>query len=408
MANIRINDVPQRIQYEASSPTQSAFPIPFPFLADTDILVYQSDVLLAQGGAPGQYTLTGAGTASGGVMTLVTPAVVGTVITIIGSTPIDRTSIYSPTISNLTGDDLNSDLNRIIIMLQELWTIQNYMQLVYKPWLELSQDIDVTVDRYLPILPPGCTWMKNLDDTEIIAVPVSGGGGSSTAIVILITQAAHGFSAGQVVYYNVSQYSLAYAQNAGEAEVIGLVSNVVDANNFYLLVAGQAIIEGATFTAGDVYFLSDTTPGALTLTEPTLPGRISKPLFIATSNEEGFFFNFRGKIIPNTEFQWQAVAVDTQMVVNEGYITSGGGDLALTLPSSAAVGDTIEVKGFASTGWHLVQNAGQKIIFGTAETSLGAGGSLASTASSDGFKMVCVATNTTFSVEFSIGNITVT
>ena len=167
MANIKINDVPQRIQYEASAPSQSAFPIPFPFLANTDILVYQDTLLLSQGGAPGQYGLSGAGSASGGVMTLVTAATVGTVITIIGATPIDRTSIYSPTISNLTGDDLNSDFNRIIIMLQELWTIQNYMMLQYAPYLEVSQDIDVTTDRWLPILPANHVWRKNDQDTVI-------------------------------------------------------------------------------------------------------------------------------------------------------------------------------------------------------------------------------------------------
>ncbi len=168
MANIKINDVPQRIQYVATS-GQASFPIPYPFLVNTDIVVWQNTIKLSMGGAPGQYGLTGAGTPSGGTLLLVTGATTGDVITITGETPIDRTSIYNAIISNLTGDDLNSDLNRIIIMLQELWTVQNYMMLQYTPYLELSQDINDTVDRWLPILPPGGIWRKNDDNTGIDA-----------------------------------------------------------------------------------------------------------------------------------------------------------------------------------------------------------------------------------------------
>jgi len=186
MANIRINDVPQRIQYVATAPTQSVFAVPFPFLANTDIVVWQDTVELTQGAGAGQYGLTGAGTASGGTMTLVTAVAAGTIITITGEMPIDRTSIYSPTISNLTGDDLNNDFNRLTIMVQELYTVQNYMQLEYKPFLEVSQDIDVTVDRWLPILPATHVWRKNDGDTAIEtaalpAFPVGSVGGNFNA-----------------------------------------------------------------------------------------------------------------------------------------------------------------------------------------------------------------------------------
>ena len=292
MANIKINDVPQRIQYEASSPSQSSFPIPFPFLANTDIVVWQDEVQLAQGGAPGQYGLSGAGTASGGTMTLVTAATAGTSITITGEMPIDRTSIYSPTISNLTGDDLNNDFNRLVIMVQELYTIQNYMMLQYKPWLELSQDIDVTKDRWLPILPPLHSWMMNEANTEIIAAPFSG-----MSLAITITQAAHGFVFGNVVYLNGTVYTKAIATSEETAEVAGIVSEVISANSFELLIIGH--LTGLSgLTAGEISFLSDSVAGAMTETEPTTVGYISKALLIADTTTSGYFFNWRGKIIP--------------------------------------------------------------------------------------------------------------
>ena len=406
MGNIRIQDVPQRIQYEATAPTQSVFPIPFPFLANSDIVVWQDDVLLAQGGAPGQYGLTGAGSATGGVLTLVTAAPVGTIITIIGSTPIDRTSIYSPTISNLTGDDLNSDFNRIIIMLQEVWTIQNYMMLQYKPYLELSQDIDVTKDRWLPILPPLYAWRMNAANTAIEAwdTTTGGGGGSGSQVIIVINQPAHGFAANEVVYHNGVEFALANASTAATGEACGLVVSVLDANSFNLLVCGQ--FNGA-FTEGDVLFLSDTVDGELTNVEPTTVGHISKPLAIAISPTEAAFFNMRGKIISETFSSWEGVAVNTALVANTGYYLTGGGALLMTLPVTAPAGTTIRIAGFASTSWRIVQNAGQSINFGNLTTTVGAGGYIESQDPSDAIEILCVVANTTWTVLSSVGNLTV-
>jgi hypothetical protein len=49
-----------------------------------------------------------------------------------------------------------------------------------------------------------------------------------------------------------------------------------------------------SLTAGSVYFLSPSTAGAITATEPTTEGQISKPVFVADSTTSGYFFNFRG------------------------------------------------------------------------------------------------------------------
>ena len=99
MANIKINDVAQRVQYTATA-LQTVFNIPFPFFANGDLVVYQNATLLV---LTTNYTVTGAGTAAGGTLTLNVGAPLNDLITIVGELAVDRTSIYSPTISNLTG-----------------------------------------------------------------------------------------------------------------------------------------------------------------------------------------------------------------------------------------------------------------------------------------------------------------
>ena len=160
MSNIKINDVPQRVQYLATG-GQTQFTVPFPFFQNNFIYVWLNGVQLFMGGGPGQYTVSGAGSPSGGLVTFNTPTILNDIVTIEGIMPIDRTSIYSATISNLTGSDLNGDFNREVVMLQQLNTTQKYLQLQYAPWSLVSQDLSVTKDRYIPILGAQQVWRMN-------------------------------------------------------------------------------------------------------------------------------------------------------------------------------------------------------------------------------------------------------
>lgn len=190
MSNIKIQDVDQRIQYTATS-SQTVFAVPFPFLANSDLVVYQNGTLLALGASAGEYGVSGAGNPSGGTVTLVTGATLNDIITIYGNQPIDRTSIYSATISNLTGSDLNNDFNREIIMLKQLWTTQNLLQLQYQPYAEVSQDEAVTTDRRLPRLSALEAWRMNAGGTAIETFTVPSSGGIAPADATYITQTAN-------------------------------------------------------------------------------------------------------------------------------------------------------------------------------------------------------------------------
>lgn len=107
---------------------------------------------------------------------------------------------------------------------------------------------------------------------------------------------------------------------------------------------------------------------------------------------------------------WSVVTVDASFTVNTGTIANKAGLLTMTLPATAVVGDIITITGInTAAGWKIAQNANQQIFYGTSSTTLGAGGSLASTAIRDSIEIVCVVAgaSTVYNVLSSIGNITV-
>jgi hypothetical protein len=126
----------------------------------------------------------------------------------------------------------------------------------------------------------------------------TGAAGATDSTRSNITQTAHGFTVGNVlrIQNSATTFLKALADTAANAEVVGLVSAVVDANTFTLLTFGY--ITGLSgLTKGTVYFLSDTTAGLLTATEPTPNGiKVSKPLLVANGTASGFFVNHRGVV----------------------------------------------------------------------------------------------------------------
>lgn len=117
--------------------------------------------------------------------------------------------------------------------------------------------------------------------------------GGADYMAVDIAQTSHSFSVGEVLYYDGLTYALANADDVLTSDVVGIVSEVIDANNFALATGGM--ISGlAGLAPGSVYFLSDTVAGALTLTEPTTVDHVSKPLLMAVSDSAGVFVNYRG------------------------------------------------------------------------------------------------------------------
>jgi uncharacterized protein YraI len=95
------------------------------------------------------------------------------------------------------------------------------------------------------------------------------------------------------------------------------------------------------------------------------------------------------------------------MTKNTGYTSDDGATLVtFTLPTTAAVGDWIEINGKGSGGWTLIEGAGQIIHFGNQITTLTTG-SISSTNQWDCIRLRCVTANTTFTVVSAVGNLTI-
>lgn len=120
--------------------------------------------------------------------------------------------------------------------------------------------------------------------------------GASYASQKAVTQSSHGLSVGNLVYTTGSTYAKAKADADSTSEVVGIVSAVADSNNFTLTLGGY--VSGLSgLTAGTTYYLSDSSAGALTATEPSTAGYISKPVLVADSTTSGYFVNMRGVTI---------------------------------------------------------------------------------------------------------------
>lgn len=115
---VTVND--RRIQYTATA-GQTIFPYDFKIDANTEITVEQVVYLTGAINTltlTTEYTVSGVGDAGGGNITLVTGAAVNDTITIIGNTPLSRTTDF-----NQAGDflvsDLNNQLDKLTNILQE-------------------------------------------------------------------------------------------------------------------------------------------------------------------------------------------------------------------------------------------------------------------------------------------------
>lgn len=94
----------------------------------------------------------------------------------------------------------------------------------------------------------------------------------------------------------------------------------------------------------------------------------------------------------------EEVTTSATMAVNNGYIANNAGLVTLTLPATAAIGDTVAVQGKGAGGWLIAQNAGDFINFGDVVTTTGVGGSLASTDDHDSITLVCITANDNWAV----------
>lgn len=97
--------------------------------------------------------------------------------------------------------------------------------------------------------------------------------------------------------------------------------------------------------------------------------------------------------VPPGGLNASAVSSNTQMVSNRRYfVSSSGAATNLTLPTTGALNDLIEIQGVGTFGWKILQGAGQQIIFSSTSTTVGVTGSVTSANSFDSVRLVCIDT----------------
>lgn len=105
--------------------------------------------------------------------------------------------------------------------------------------------------------------------------------------------------------------------------------------------------------------------------------------------------NFAYQVVTNTE---------TYELYNlTAYIAKGSGSVIFVLPASANVGDTYKIVGYGNL-WKIQQNAGQKIVLNSSQTTAGVAGYVQATVVTDQIEIVCVTANTEFFVVQVLGN----
>lgn len=102
---------------------------------------------------------------------------------------------------------------------------------------------------------------------------------------------------------------------------------------------------------------------------------------------------------------WSSITGSQALLVNNGYFVTSGA-LALTLPTTSAVGDVIEVILRGGTSWSIGYTTGQQIFFGNTSCTV-TSGTLASSAAGDWARLICSEANLTWVVAGSQGNLTV-
>lgn len=354
MSNIKINSFPTRKQYTYAGGAK-VFVLDFPFFEDADIFVYVSDPAsdLSQEDPDNlltystEYTLTGAGLASGGTVTIDNSVTldVGFTVTVVGRMVIDRMSILN-TNAAITREQYNEDMNRLTMMIQNLNTIVEQTMPKYDRSEDINYDDRSNVDfsmvnlpalgageiwygietlgvnglskvaigdfdalgllnaEYIlgtanPLLPNaqplgglGTGFLYNTDNgtTGVLSIEDPGDLGTE---VITVTQASHGFTVKQWLYRDSGSYALAQADTQATSEAIGVVKEVIDSNTFKLQQSGNIASGLSGIADSTIYYLSPTVAGAMTSTPPTGAGEFSKPVFVGTGTSSGWVLSHR-------------------------------------------------------------------------------------------------------------------
>lgn len=221
-------------------------------------------------------------------------------------------------------------------------------------------------------------WYKDgVGDGDLVLKTTGAGGGSGERIEKSVNQTSHGFSLGEAIAYSGGSYISALADGSQDAEIIGLVTNIIGLNQFVVTFAGY--VSGLTsvgLSANTTYFVSDLNAGQLTPTEPTTDGSISKPIIIMIDSDEGLVFQYRGVVITTGISQQNVRKVEFATITpttldSTSDFVGASGATTINLPPIPIIGQQItisDVIGNAGSSSVTVNGNGNNIDSGSSGT----------------------------------------
>lgn len=120
---------------------------------------------------------------------------------------------------------------------------------------------------------------------------------SNVGFFFQVTQAAHGFIYANILAFTGVNYVKAQANSiVNSNRVVGLVSRVVDADNFIVQIGGTLTSAGGV-VPGTLYYLSPTVAGNVDTVAPVVPGQVVKPMYVGISATTTLWLNQLGVLI---------------------------------------------------------------------------------------------------------------
>jgi hypothetical protein len=164
-----------------------------------------------------------------------------------------------------------------------------------------------------------------------------------------------------------------------------VVNGKVTANNFNLTTASENKLIGTSGTSKDLVSYDLIGGDNVTISK-------SGASFTISANS-------------GDSFVWNNITSTTQTISpDNGYVTHSATQTVFTLPSTAAFGTKFSIVYLASSAGQLLQNAGQIIIAGDTQTTIGTDGRIENINLGEVLTILCTAANTEFTVISPVGN----
>lgn len=167
------------------------------------------------------------------------------------------------------------------------------------------------------------------------------------------------------------------------------VSGLTGANSSMLVTSSTGVpAMTASMTNGQIIIgVTSGTP---------VPGTLTAGSGISIANSAGgITISATGSGIGWTEI----TGVSQQGAADNGYVTNNAGLVTITLPTTAAFGTAFIIIGKGAGGWLIDQKSGQNVQVGSISSTVGVGGSVASTNRFDSIYLLCTTANNTWTVQ---------